>query len=1031
MYNQNCDTNELAVVRGSLIHEMRGIAVPSLVAAIALSVIIGWVLDLPILTSWISGGSTQKPAAALSFLALVLALQAVDTGRAKFAAGLCLAVGSIALASLLQNLLEFDLGLDAWLASSLAEPGGGSSNWRMSVPSALMFMASGSAIAALSSRHAGWLVPLLTAVMVLVVVLVLAAVVSAQYAGVNSPAVSLPALAAFLLLTFELLRRQPWDLAAVARRAGWRIGIRGWLLLLAASLAVPLLLFAFILLQSASDFAERMTRGDLERETAAAAQSVERFLTSAANVASALTLVPVAQRGDWAAFHVFARNAVKNGMAGAGVLVATPGGRQLLNSRKAFGAALPIYDPPGVLNHILETTTPYISDLYFGPVAQKQVFTATAPLVRDGRLAAVLAIAFEPEHIAALLKEQHLPDQWIASVVDRQGIIVARTIAMADWLGKKAPIHLLESRLHAPQGQYTGATIEGVEALVHFKNLPNGWTVVVDVPSRILNAPATRAAWLMTVMGLLSLFIAGFLALIIARHMSKQMFQVANAARDIGCGRAPASAATAISELDQISQALVDSHDALRAHDMQLEASRDSFRHLVEKSPFGVYAADADFRLVLVSDGAQETFKNVRPLIGRELGEALRIVWAEPFASEAIEHFRHTLATGEPYHATNTIELRRDIERVDAYDWKVERVMMPDGRYGVVCHFYDLSERQRYEAALLQSEERLRLSLSASNAGAWSWMLERDEIDCSPETYALHGIDSAKGGSYSAWMEVIHPDDRTAVMEAARKTLDGEVPEYHVEYRVILADGTIRWLLGVGNVERDEAGKAVKLGGINLDITQRKQSEEHTKFLTEEVNHRSKNLLAVVQAMARQSAKKTRPAEFVDALTERLSSLSVNQSLLVESLWQGVEMRDLVRSQLAHFENFTGERITFEGPPISLNPRASQTIGMVIHELATNAAKYGALSNTDGKVGIKWVIRGNVLDGVFQLSWIESDGPRCVPPKRKGFGHTVIVEMAEQALQGEITLLYMESGLQWHMIAPLKNLLRGQHTDIS
>lgn len=136
-----------------------------------------------------------------------------------------------------------------------------------------------------------------------------------------------------------------------------------------------------------------------------------------------------------------------------------------------------------------------------------------------------------------------------------------------------------------------------------------------------------------------------------------------------------------------------------------LRRSGEIFEHLVRNSPLGLYAVDADFRLALVSQGAQEVFKNVRPSIGRDFGEIMRMIWEEPFASEATRLFRHTLATGEPYHAPSTVERREDLGEVESYDWKIERVNLPDGRPGVVCHFYDLSEHQRLEADL---ERRVR-----------------------------------------------------------------------------------------------------------------------------------------------------------------------------------------------------------------------------------------------------------------------------------------------------------------------------------
>jgi PAS domain S-box-containing protein len=142
-----------------------------------------------------------------------------------------------------------------------------------------------------------------------------------------------------------------------------------------------------------------------------------------------------------------------------------------------------------------------------------------------------------------------------------------------------------------------------------------------------------------------------------------------------------------------------------------LRASHKTFRHLVEHSPFGVYVVDADFCLSQVSAGAQKVFENVRPLLGRDFAEVLRILWPEPFASEAIARFRHTLETGEPYHAPSTIERRQDIDDVESYDWKIERITLPDERLGVVCHFYDLSERQQ----LLQREQASRAEAERAN----------------------------------------------------------------------------------------------------------------------------------------------------------------------------------------------------------------------------------------------------------------------------------------------------------------------------
>jgi signal transduction histidine kinase len=153
---------------------------------------------------------------------------------------------------------------------------------------------------------------------------------------------------------------------------------------------------------------------------------------------------------------------------------------------------------------------------------------------------------------------------------------------------------------------------------------------------------------------------------------------------------------------------------AVRRHEIHIRRNADTFYNLIHNSPFGVYVVDADFRLIEVSAGAAKVFQHVRPLLGRDFAEVLRAIWAEPFASQAIARFRHTLETGEVYRAPDTTERRNDVNAVESYDWKLERITLPDGRFGVVCYFYDLTERLALEARLRQSEERFRLALAAA-----------------------------------------------------------------------------------------------------------------------------------------------------------------------------------------------------------------------------------------------------------------------------------------------------------------------------
>ena len=201
----------------------------------------------------------------------------------------------------------------------------------------------------------------------------------------------------------------------------------------------------------------------------------------------------------------------------------------------------------------------------------------------------------------------------------------------------------------------------------------------------------------------------------------------------------------------------------------------------------------------------------------------------------------------------------------------------------------------------------------------------------------------------------------------------------------------------------DEGGHSIIQFNIR-DITVRKQREAHNALLLAEVNHRARNLLAVVQVIAQQTTRHSDQASFVTRLTERIRGLAASQDLLVDSAWRGVGLRELVGSQLAHFKDLMGTRVRFEGSPLRLTPAAAQAIGMAVHEMGTNAGKYGALSNGNGRVTIS---SGLSADGsMFTLSWVEENGPPVVAPTHSGFGRKVIESMVELAVDGTTEIVY-------------------------
>jgi len=243
-------------------------------------------------------------------------------------------------------------------------------------------------------------------------------------------------------------------------------------------------------------------------------------------------------------------------------------------------------------------------------------------------------------------------------------------------------------------------------------------------------------------------------------------------------------------------------------------------------------------------------------------------------------------------------------------------------------------------------------------------------------------------------LERIRRGDRTEQFETICRRRDGHLVDVSITISPM----------------RDVDGKVVGASRIARDITERKEREERERLLIGEINHRAKNLLSVVDAIARQTATRD-PEHFVDCFSERIQALSANQDLLIKNAWHGVEIEDLVRAQLALFADLIGSRIAVCGPELRLNAAAAQAIGLALHELSTNAGKYGALSTDTGRVDISW----NAANDTFTMAWIEREGPAVSAPQRRGFGTTVMEVMTERSVGGAVDLDYDPSGLVWRL----------------
>jgi PAS domain S-box-containing protein len=326
----------------------------------------------------------------------------------------------------------------------------------------------------------------------------------------------------------------------------------------------------------------------------------------------------------------------------------------------------------------------------------------------------------------------------------------------------------------------------------------------------------------------------------------------------------------------------------------------------------------------------------------------------------------------------------------------------------------EVAERTRLASELKQSEARLQLALAAAALGVWTHDLRTDVMTLDTRAQELFGVGS--NITRTKVIARIHPEDRGRVDHAVAAVCEGSNAQQTqiFEYRVLDPEGSERWLRVYAHVIFDGA-RAVSAVGTCEDITERKRWETTQKLLLEELNHRVKNTLATIQAIAGQTLRATKnPSDFVTAFSGRLQSLGIAHSLLIQSSWEGADLTDIARDQLAMRDT---DRIVLSGPRVFLTPRLALHMALILHELGTNARKYGALSGSTGGVALSWSVERSGVQ-MLDMEWQEREGPPVTAPTSAGFGMRLI-ERSIKPLGGETRVEFAPAGFACRIRLPL------------
>jgi PAS domain S-box-containing protein len=753
------------------------------------------------------------------------------------------------------------------------------------------------------------------------------------------------------------------------------------------------------------------------------------------------------------------------------VQVADQHGQLLLNTANRTDQPLPHENPVALeaQTAAFEKRAAIVSDVYFDQARNDWIINIEVPLFEDGQPFRALAVVMRARSFLSVLSKGSMPEGWLAGIVDRHGRFIVRVPGDDQRVGQ--PASKVWDEATDRDGVFDTVSADGDPIVFANAHTISGWPVSVAVKKAELEAEASSAIrWSAIGGGGLSLLSLLF-AVLIARRITNPITELQDNANLVLAGAAPPmlSGPPEVRELwEVLSRSAAHRNravDALRRSEARWESEAAALRRLNDASSrlwrarnlgegldemlaASIEMLSADMghiqlldpvrgaSMIVAHRGFERPFLDVFREVpakedsacGRVLRLGNRIVIEDVETDEGFASFRAVAAAAGFRAVQSTPLIGRDgalIGMLSTHFKQVHRPTVQD------LHRLDLYARQaadfisrcRTDELLQNSEERFRGIYEHAPTGIAMLDLQGRFLSCNPACTSMLD-DTEEGLRGRCFWDFVHLEEREAIMSQNQRLRALEMPSFEAVNRLVRKDGAFLWVHEHVSLLRD-SGAPTKIIALLTDMTESKRHEEQIRLLMREVNHRSKNMLALVQAVARQTVA-ARPDDFIGRFSDRIQALSASQDPLVKGAWRGADLEELTRSQLGHFKDLIGKRIELKGPQLIISVAAAQAIGMAIHELATNASKYGALSCSGGRIAVEWKVEA--ADGgekSFAMSWRESGGPSVEAPSRRGFGSTVVCALAEASLNAKVHLDFPTTGLTWRLQCPAAAVTNG------
>jgi len=805
-------------------------------------------------------------------------------------------------------------------------------------------------------------------------------------------------------------------LPAALHFKNWPIAAR--LIAIAIALALPLNLVIIAVIWNLDGAANEAQRASLIYSARAVAAAVDAELDKYIALAQALSGSPALLDDNLDAFDAQVRQAFAS-IKDASFLVTDVDGQHLINGAAQPDQPLPRLQPVAMRaqNLAFESRAVVVSDILTGDVSNDWVASVYVPVFKNDQPFRALAVTMKAKSFWKLLNAHEIPRNWKVGIIDGQGRFIARVPDHAAFVGELASQGWREVKDQDGISEFFHASEGDIVANASAHPTLSNWTVGVAVKKSDLQTAARNAVrWAIMAGVTISFLLLGF-AVAIARGVTRPIVEMRDKTAMMLTGR-QVSFEPDLPELGELWSALKQALAERNRSDAARHESEGRLAAIVTSSQDAIVSTTLDGAISSWNAAAERLYgytakemlgQSIRRLFPAKRWNDETAVLARVAAGETIAQFEATRL----HKNGSTVEVSVTVSPIHDRDGKVV------GLSGIAR---DITARKQAAEAL---RDRLaEIEGIYHNTPVGLALLDRDlrYIRINATLAEMNGVPAADHIGRLVWD--ILPAMRNASEPQMRRVLEtGDIVGTEVSGADPNMPGIIRhWDKTFYPLRRPD-GSILAIGVMVEEITERKHAEELQSLLMREINHRTKNMLSVVLSIARQTAASD-TEEFIKHFSARIQALSANQDLLIKSDWRGVDLDDLVRAQLAHFVDLIGTRISVDGPQVRLAAAAAQSIGIALHELATNAGKYGALSGERGRVDIDWRLDGDK----FTIGWAERDGPYVEAPKRHGFGSMVISTVAKATVDGDVELDYAPTGLTWRLKCSADKVLERQST---